>query len=204
MSVVDHLVIAEIGDRHLAAEVGASSTAALLRQGLRISAGEASARVRAAADLGPRRSLLGEELAPLFARIASAQAAGMISVEHARVVVRAVEQLPGELAVEFESVVESELVAGAREWDPVTLTKIAVKLLDTLDPDGTLAADADHERRRELVLVKNRDGSVTPHGRFGPGLVALVEAFLDANAAPVRLRMEPATHARLGNATTTR
>ncbi len=184
LSVVDHRLVAEVGDRGLAGSLGASSTSALLRQVLRISAGEASARVRAGADLGPRRSLLGEKLAPLFVRVASAQAAGIISSEHARVVVRAVDQLPGALQAEFEGLVETELVAAAREWDPVGLQRLAARLLDVLNPDGTLAADADHERLREFQLVKHRDGSATPSGRFGPGLVALVEAFLDANGAP--------------------
>ncbi len=168
----------------MAAELCVTSTAALLRQLLRISAGEASARVRAAADLGPRRSLPGELLEPLFARVAAAQAAGVISPEHARVIVRAVDQLPGELQAEFERVVEAELVEAAREWDPVALQRLAARLLDTLDPDGTLADDVDHERRREFLLVKHRDGSAAPAGRFSPALVALIDALLDANAGP--------------------
>jgi hypothetical protein len=87
--VVDHRLIAEIADRGLAGSLGASSTSASLRQVLRIS---------------PR------ELAPLFGRVAQAQAAGLISVEHARVIVRAVDKIPGALAAECEGPVESELV----------------------------------------------------------------------------------------------
>src|SRR6201999_2262747 len=78
LAVADHALTAEVVDRRLAAQVCEPSAAVLLRNVLRIGPGEASARVRAAADLGPRRSLLGEVLAPLFGRVAAAQAAGII------------------------------------------------------------------------------------------------------------------------------
>ena len=68
--------------------------AALVRQVLRLHPCEAAARVRAAEAAGPRRPLTGEALEPVFADVAAAQAAGVISPEHARVIVRAVDALP--------------------------------------------------------------------------------------------------------------
>ena len=53
-----------------------------------------------------------------------------------------------------------------------------------LDPDGVLADDADHDRRREFRLAKNRDGSATAPSYFAPDLTAIIEAFLDVHAAP--------------------
>ena len=76
LPVADHALIAEVVDRGLAAEVCEPSAATLLRNVLRIGPGEATARVRAAADLGPRRSLLGEVLPPRFARVAAAGGRG--------------------------------------------------------------------------------------------------------------------------------
>ena len=184
MAVVDHQLIAAVHDQGLAAELCMTSTAALLRQLLRISPQEASARVRAAADMGPRRSLQGEVLGPLFARVAAAQGAGVISADHARVVVRAVDKIPGESQAEYEGPVESELVARAAEFDPVNLARVATHLLDVLNPDGTLTDDADHQRRREFLLVRHRDGSSSPAGYFSPAVTALIDAFLDGNAAP--------------------
>src|ERR1700727_178383 len=49
LPVFDHALIAELDRRGVAAEVGARDTAALLRGVLRVSPGEARARVRAAA-----------------------------------------------------------------------------------------------------------------------------------------------------------
>lgn len=49
MAMVDHRLVAEVEGRGVAAELCVTSTAALLRQVLRISPREATARVRAAA-----------------------------------------------------------------------------------------------------------------------------------------------------------
>src|ERR1700749_4848307 len=56
LPVADHQLTAEVVDRRLAAEVCEPSAAVLLRTVLRITPGEASARVRAAAGLGPGRA----------------------------------------------------------------------------------------------------------------------------------------------------
>src|SRR6476646_7743685 len=74
-----HELGAELEARGLARERGIRSTAVLLSRLLRISAGEAKARVQAAADLGPRRGLSGEELEPIYPVAAAAQAEGAIS-----------------------------------------------------------------------------------------------------------------------------
>ena len=83
---------------------------ALAVQLLRISPGEARARVRAAEDLGPRRGLTGEPLEPIYPLVASAQAEGAISPAHARVVIDTVEKLPDAARVEHEERVERDLV----------------------------------------------------------------------------------------------
>jgi hypothetical protein len=57
LPVADHALVAELRDRSVAREMCVVSDAALLRGLLRISPSEAKRRVRAAADLGPRRTL---------------------------------------------------------------------------------------------------------------------------------------------------
>ena len=56
----------------MAGELACASTAALLMQLLRITPGEAKARVRAAEDLGTRRTLTGQQLRPVFPAVAGA------------------------------------------------------------------------------------------------------------------------------------
>ena len=89
-----HALIAEVESRGLARERGMRSTAVLLSRLLRITPGDARARVQAAADLGPRRGLSGELLEPIYPVVAAAQAEGAISVAHAKLIVDTVEALP--------------------------------------------------------------------------------------------------------------
>src|SRR5690349_17630476 len=60
MAATDARLVAEIDARSLAWEKGFSKTAGLVRELLRVSPYEAAARVRAAGDVGPRRTLTGE------------------------------------------------------------------------------------------------------------------------------------------------
>jgi hypothetical protein len=125
LPVMDHQLVAEVLDRRLADEVCEPSARTLLRNVLRIGPGEAAARVRAAQNFGPRRSLPGEVLPPLFTRTAAAQAAGIISAQHAAVIVRAVDHIPLALQADWEAVVEAELVEYAAVFDPLYLQRIA-------------------------------------------------------------------------------
>ncbi|MGI8879317.1 MAG: DUF222 domain-containing protein [Jatrophihabitans sp.] len=137
LAAADHAPIGQITTRGLTQAHGARSVACFARQALRISVREASARVRAAAA-GPRASLTGELLPAEFPVVAAAQAAGDLSPAQARVVVRTVQGLPDALRDAHEDAVEEFLVAQGRIFDPDTLTTLARRLSDTLDPDGTL------------------------------------------------------------------
>ena len=99
-------------------------------------------------------------------------------------IVAAVEKIPTALQPEWEAAVEAELVDYAAVFDPLYLQRIARHRLDALDPDGTLADDSDHARRREFGLVKHRDGSAEVRSYLAPDLIAVIEAFLDTHAAP--------------------
>src|SRR6478672_10366596 len=92
-----HALIAEAEARGLAGQRGMRSTAVLLSRLVRITPGEARARVAAAADLGPRRGLSGEALAPIYPLVAAAQAEGAISAAHAKVIIDTVEALPDQI-----------------------------------------------------------------------------------------------------------
>jgi Domain of unknown function (DUF222) len=182
---IDHRLIAEMQDRGLAGDVGAANTAGLLRGLLRVSGAEARRRVRAAADMGPRRTLTGEASGPLFPRVAAAQAAGVISGEHAAVITSAVGKLPDVIAAEYEAEVEATLVAHAANFDPVELGKIGRRLLDVLDPDGELTDDTDHDRRRFLDFSSLADGSGVGRFRLTPECAAIWQAIFDSMARPV-------------------
>jgi len=184
LPVADHRLIAELDERGIAGEFAARDTRTLLRDALRLSPHEAKRRVRAAVDLGPRRTVTGERLGPLFPDVAAAQAAGVISDEHARVVIQAIDELPAAVQVEQGTDVEARLVGEARRFDPSVLARLARHVVDVLDPDGTLADDADHERRRTATLSSNRDSSGELHAHLTPAAFAQWQAVLDPLAAP--------------------
>ena len=78
LACAEHALIAGAQALGLAHEHACPSTANLLSQVLRISPNEATLRVKAAADLGPRRGLSGEVLPPIFDQVAAAQESGVI------------------------------------------------------------------------------------------------------------------------------
>jgi len=185
LAAVDHRLVAEIDARGVGHEIGACSTVDLLRQVLRVSAREAAGRVRAAADLGPRRALTGDPLPPLFADVAAAQTAGTISAAHARVISSTVDALPAAVDAVHGRAVEAFLVGHAAHMDPVQLGHAATRLRDTLNPDGTHTDDEDRQRRRELTLRPNRDGTSHLTGTLTPTASAVWQTVLDALSAPV-------------------
>ena len=184
LPVADHALIGELDARAVAGELACASTAALLMQLLRITPGEAKARVRAAADLGARRTLTGELLPPVLPAVAAAQAEGAISDRHAAVIRATVHALPAAAAEQAEQV-EQALTGHAQRLDPDQLGKAARRLLACLDPDGRLPDDADHARRRDLTLTRLSDGSARLSGYLTPGCTAVTQAWLDALSAPV-------------------
>jgi len=156
----------------------------LLRQVLRVTAREAVGRVRAAADLGPRRTLTGDRLPPLFPAVAAAQSAGAISPAHARVITSTVDALPADIQAIHDSAVETFLVEHAAHLDPARLGHAATRLTDTLNPDGTHTDDEDRQRRRELTLHTHRDGTGHLTGTLTPETTAVWQTILDSLSAP--------------------
>ncbi len=185
LEAVDHRVVAEAAERGIAGEYARTSTQDLLVTVLRVSPGEARARVRRAEDLGPRRALSGERLEPLLPAAAAAVRRGEISCGHATVISECLDHIPAAIAHEAAQVAEQLLVEAARHEHPRQLAKTAALLLARLDPDGAEPREQEIERRREFSLVKRTDGSSVPRGLWTAELTAMWEAILDSLAAPV-------------------
>jgi hypothetical protein len=93
LPLVDHALVADAEATDLAGAYCFSSLARFLVRVLLLSPGEAAARVRAAAALGPRKSMLGERLEPLLPRLAGLQRAGAVSTEKVQIVAHAMQKL---------------------------------------------------------------------------------------------------------------
>jgi len=184
LATVDHALLAELDGRHLAFERGFKHTASLVSALLRVDPGEAAARVRAAAALGPRRALTGEVLEPVFPATAAACAEGVISPAHAAIIVGAVDELPADVAVSQDREVEATLLEHAQQFCPADLRKITRRLRDTYDQDGVLASEQDRARRRRLDVHQHADGSVSGSFVLDPVAGEALLSVLDPLAKP--------------------
>ena len=205
LPTVEHRLIADVEARGTAREHGCASTATLLVRVLRINPLEAGARVRAAAQLGARRGLTGEVLPPLFAQVAAAQAAGVISAAHARVITKTISTLPEAIRAEHEDLFEESLVEQAHSTNPFQLAQVAQAMAYLLDQDGTLVEEHERHRRRELRIQRRPDGSAQIEGELTALCAEALLATLEPFAAPVPAGQDGAKDpAATGSGCTTR
>ncbi|HJQ43036.1 MAG TPA: DUF222 domain-containing protein [Jatrophihabitantaceae bacterium] len=181
---VDHRVIAEVDQRGIAAQRGMVKTAGLVSTLLRIDRTEAAGRVAAAVELSPRRALTGEPLEPIFPVVAAASTGGELSATHARIVTQTVDALPSAIDADEVRRIETFLVEQARHFEPRTLRIITRRLLETVDPDGTLSTEADRERRRFFTARQRADGSVFGSYDLDPLAGEALLTVLDTQARP--------------------
>ncbi|MEO6702753.1 MAG: DUF222 domain-containing protein [Jatrophihabitantaceae bacterium] len=180
----EHALLAEITARGLAQRLSLTNTAALLQQVLLASPHEAKRRVNAAEAGGPRHSITGETLAPRWPLVAEAQAEGSLSVEQARAIVTSLQRIPLTVAPAEIDTAELSLVQAAESLRPHQLGQLGERILAYLDPDGMLASEAEQQRLRSLALIRNSDGTYELHGHLTGLCGALLEALLNAKAAP--------------------
>lgn len=171
MSLVDHAALRAAEATGLAAHLGHQRVTTVLVQALRISPEEALRRVRAAEAVGDRVSILGELLQSRRPVLAAAQRTGEVSAEHAAIIDRALHSVdrPG-LDQAAVTAAEQVLSRHAVSFGPQELRKIAVHLVDRIDPDGTMPAEDLAQERRDLRLVQQRDGMFSIEGRLTAGL----------------------------------
>ena len=166
-------------------EMGAKSWKEVLRIRWRISTTEAGRRLAEAADLGPRRTLTGESLAPVLAATAAAQAAGLLNDEHVDKIRDAVGRIPAFVDIPTREQIEIDLVRLAVGIGPAELKKAADQVLFLLDQDGPEPDETERARKRGLhVGPQGPDGVIPVKGYLTPEAWAIYEAIFAKWAAP--------------------
>ncbi|PZS29183.1 MAG: hypothetical protein DLM59_13345 [Pseudonocardiales bacterium] len=117
LAVADHAFIAELESQGTAREHACHNTSTKLTQLLSIHPGEAAGRVKAAAAMGPRRGSTGEQLPPVFERVAAAQASGAVCAGHAREITKTITGLTDSVR-DANEWVEQSLVEAAHKYNP--------------------------------------------------------------------------------------
>ncbi len=183
LRVPGHELINQIAEQSDSTELGGKLSHALADR-LRITRGEASRRIAEAADLGPRRALTGEPLPPLLTATAAAQRDGKIGPAHVAVIRQFFIQLPCSVDLDTRECAEKHLAKLATQFRPDQVAKLADRLTDCLNPDGTYT-DQDRARRRGLTLGKQDiDGMSRLSGWLTPEARATMEAVQAKLAAP--------------------
>src|SRR5918995_3507538 len=146
------------------------STAAWLRNRLRLGASTATSNVRTARALfrGP------------LAATAEALTGGELSPAHAQVLAAGTHHLPEHVTVEAEPV----LVQAARQLDPTGLRRLLGHLLQVADPDGADRDRARRHARRGLWLAPTFEGMVAVDGLLEPEAGQVLISALEPLARP--------------------
>ena len=145
---------------------GASSAAAWLRAGVRLTPSDARASVRAARRL--------RELPVL----AAAFAEGEISRGHVAVVTDAMARTPARRAT--IAAAEPTFAQAARTLDPAQLARVVRRWACTVDPLGAIEQEAAAHEQRHLSVSSTFEGAVALSGVLAPEPGALVLAALEA------------------------
>jgi hypothetical protein len=184
LSAASLRLVAEVDDRRLATARGVVSTAALLRQLLNISAGEAGWRVTAAETLLDRVGPSGETVPAALPATGAALAAGVIEAGQARLICETIRRLPARVDTATREQAERFLAGQARDLDTTALGKLARRMVATLDPDGAALDDEDAVGARELSLSRDPDGMTVLRGRLDAEGAAVLRSALDPFTAP--------------------
>jgi hypothetical protein len=183
LAVPGHALIIQLAEQAGPAELG-GRLSHVLADRLRITRSEANRRVAEAADLGPRRALSGEPLAPRLTATAAAQRAGDAGPGHVAVIRRFLEELPCWVDAATRERAEADLAGLAGQYRPEQVREWADLITYYLNPDGDFT-DEDRARRRGLTLGKQgADGMSLLRGWLTPEARATIEAVLAKTAAP--------------------
>ncbi len=185
LRLADHRIIADAGRRELPDELAQGSLVRTWTSMLRISPGEASRRVRAAAAVGERVSLTGEPLGPVRPYLAAAQRSGEVNAEQVAIIERALSTVEGRGFDPADLDQGEQLLTGfAASFGPKELRMLAEQVVDHIDPDGTLPDDRLNSDRRHLQLRQTRDGAWTGQFWLTGALGSKLSAVLGPLARP--------------------
>jgi Domain of unknown function (DUF222)/HNH endonuclease len=178
-----HTLINQLDAQASDEELGGTLCSALADR-LRITKAESGRRIAEAEDLGERRALTGEPLAPQLSATAAAQRDGLIGDGHVKVIRSFVDHLPAEVDLPTREAAEAELARKAGGYRPDELAKYAQRIMDWLNPDGEFS-DEERARKRGITIGKQEyDGMSRISGYLTPEARATFEPVLAKLGAP--------------------
>lgn len=185
MPTQSHRLLTRLQAETTPKQMGGKSWNEVLRIRWRLSSAEASRRLHDAAELGARKNLLGQPLAPVLPAVAVAQSAGLITGDHVTTIRDAIKRLPSWIDTITRAQFEVDLVRVAAGVGPKELRETAALRLFLLDQDGPEPDDAERERKRRVSKGRQgRDAMTTLAADLTPEAWAVWEVIFAKYAAP--------------------
>jgi len=185
-------LIAAADSAGVAKDAGFTGADAWLANTTTVSRADAARQVALAADLDSGHDATAEALD-----------AGLVSPDHAAVIVRATGGLPDTVSAEKRQTVEASLVEKAARFSPDQLRRIARRAIEAVEPDQKIVDAHENELIRSeeqaarakcsLSLHDNGDGTTTGHFTIPALAAAMLGKVIDAMTAPRRMR-EPGSN----------
>ena len=174
-------VLVDAGD--VATEVGARDAAGWYADATRTRLEDARADLRLATALDRRWSALGAALRE-----------GRVTTAQARVIVRALEDLPDSVPAELLDQAEALLIEHAQRLAPKQLARVGRHVLEVVAPEVVgevegkrlAALEAEGRRRTRLMLRRLGDGTTRVSGRLQDAVATRFASYLEAYANPRR------------------
>jgi hypothetical protein len=178
-------LLAELTTRDVAAEVGYSSLAAVLRDVLRISPAEARRRLSHATAVTEVPMISGGVTPAPLPATAAALREGALGPDHLDVITKVMREVQLHVPDADREVAERTLVDAAHSMDARTLTKVGHRVRAWLNEDGTPPDDRElAEPFNELHLHTRANGRLVLRGEFDPESSALITTVLSPLAKP--------------------
>lgn len=178
---------------------GYRSAEQLLVGEFRITAGEARRRKVLSETLISRISETGEELEPLRPAVAAEFADGRISADEAKALCDAVDDLPPTIHAMYADRVEKTLVELAPTVTLKDVPKLRERIIQHIDPDGTLPRHEPDPHKYSVSLTQQRNGDWRLRGLLdcptGTTLRALLYGRMKDADVPVAVRPNRACNA---------
>ncbi|WP_344303374.1 DUF222 domain-containing protein, partial [Nocardioides bigeumensis] len=153
---------------------------------------------------------LAEALDARWTRIGGGVTSGRVHLDQARVIVRALDQLPPQIGPEVRRLAEEQLLEFADDFGPRDLVKLGDRILayvapqvaDDAERKALEAAERRVETRTRLTYTTRPDGSLEYSGVLPPVEGAILKTVIDAKSSPRRRDTaggwtDPATGQRL-------
>jgi len=174
-------VLVDAGD--VATEVGARDAAGWYADATHTRLEDARADLRLATALDRRWSALGAALRE-----------GRVTTAQARVIVRALEDLPDSVPAELLDQAEALLIEHAERLAPKQLARVGRHVLEVVAPEVVAevegkrlaALEAEARRRTRLMLRRLGDGTTRVSGRLPDAVATRFATYLEAYANPRR------------------